>query len=100
MRIAALAVIALTAGLATPSFGEDSFLQISPPVQSGSSAYARAPEMSYDECFQLGWVRGVHVERGEWDAFYEQCKAGDVPFESGMAVDSVRLNRGQARPHS
>jgi hypothetical protein len=44
---------------------------------------------TFDDCFRLAWVRGVHVERYELDAFNEECLANKVPFNSGMAVDSV-----------
>jgi len=94
MRCLTLAVIFMTAGIVTPCFGEDSFLQIWHPPGEAASASAHGP--TYDECFKLGWVRGVHVERDEWDEFYEQCMEGGVPFESGMAVDSVKLDHGKA----
>jgi len=90
MRCLTLAVIAMTAGIVTPCFGEDSFLQIWHPPTETAAGKAAAKAPSYDDCFKLGWVRGVHVEREEWDDFYEQCAAGQVPFESGMSVDSVR----------
>jgi hypothetical protein len=94
MRCLTLAVIAVTAGIVTPCLGEDSFLQTWHPSSDSTSAQASANAPTYDDCFRLGWVRGVHVEREEWDDFYEQCAAGEVPFESGMAADSVKLDHG------
>jgi hypothetical protein len=47
------------------------------------------PTPTFDECFRLAWVRGVHVERGELDVFNEDCKANHVPFETGNPSDSI-----------
>jgi hypothetical protein len=44
---------------------------------------------TFDECFRLAWVRGVHVERGELEAFNEDCMTNRVPFETGNPSDSV-----------
>jgi hypothetical protein len=44
---------------------------------------------TFDDCFRLAWVRGVHVERGELEAFNEDCMANRVPFETGNPSDSV-----------
>ncbi|MFA6264761.1 MAG: hypothetical protein WC670_03470 [Pseudolabrys sp.] len=100
--IAAAAVV--TAGMAAPSFAAKKHamphvptLAAIPSVPADATADA-AP--SYDDCFRLGWVRGVHVERGEWDDFYGQCAANHVPFASGMAVDSVERERAAHAPHS
>lgn len=98
MRCLALAVIAMTAGIVTPCLAEDSFLQIWHPPSEAASGQVAAKAPSYDDCFKLGWVRGVHVEREEWDDFYAQCAAGQVPFESGMAVDSVKPDRSGPTP--
>jgi len=78
---------------AAPARAEDSDIQ---PQNLPADAFAEAPvdAPTYDECFQLGWVRGVHVERGEWDDFYSQCRRGEVPFASGRGVDSVKLDHG------
>jgi hypothetical protein len=75
MRYPILAVVALMVGLTTSASAVE---------QQISSA------RSWDDCYRLAWVRGVHVEQGElpdWDA---QCMAGKIPFESGMASDSIR----------
>lgn len=95
MRTLALAVIILTAAVVvSPALAGGKH-----PMR-GTDAYARAPAApTYDECFRLGWVRGVHVERGEWDDFYEQCAEGKVPFESGMPVDSVRHDHARLPSH-
>jgi hypothetical protein len=47
------------------------------------------PAPTFDECFRLAWVRGVHVERGELDAFNDECMTNRVPFETGNPSDSV-----------
>jgi hypothetical protein len=84
-----LVVIILTAVVVSPALAGGKH-----PAH-GTNVYASAPAApTYDECFRLGWVRGVHVERGEWDDFYAQCAAGRVPFQSGMTVDSVGPERG------
>ncbi|MBS0534891.1 MAG: hypothetical protein JSR72_12615 [Proteobacteria bacterium] len=98
MRCLTLAVIAMTAGIVTPCLGEDSYVQTWHPSSASPSVQSSSRAPTYDDCFKLGWVRGVHVEREEWDDFYEQCAAGQVPFESGMAVDSVRPDRAGRTP--
>jgi hypothetical protein len=47
------------------------------------------PAPTFDECFRLAWVRGVHVERGELDTFNVDCTTNNVPFETGNPSDSV-----------
>ncbi|MCW5692102.1 MAG: hypothetical protein KIT48_07035 [Pseudolabrys sp.] len=98
MRCLTFAVIIMAAGIVTPCLGEDSYLQTWHPLGNEASARASANAPTYDECFRLGWVRGVHVEREEWDDFYAQCVAGQVPFQSGMAIDSVPLEHGEPAP--
>jgi len=44
---------------------------------------------TFDECFRLAWVRGVHVERGELETFNQDCMTNHVPFETGNPSDSV-----------
>jgi hypothetical protein len=44
---------------------------------------------TFDDCYRLAWVRGVHVERGELEAFNEDCMANRVPFETGNPSDSI-----------
>jgi len=78
MRHAMLAAMALVVAGAAPAFaGKD----IAPKHTESLP--------TFDDCFRLAWVRGVHVERGELDEFNEDCMANRVPFASGMAVDSV-----------
>jgi len=48
---------------------------------------------SFDDCYRLAWVRGVHVEQNELEAFDVQCMAGQVPFETGNPADSIRPSR-------
>jgi hypothetical protein len=101
MRHRILAAALLTICNVAPVLAEDSFIQPQ-NMPAGADALAKAPPdgPTYDECFQLGWVRGVHVERGEWQDFYNQCLRGEVPFESGMGVDSVKLDHHAHAPHS
>jgi hypothetical protein len=59
------------------------------PALAGKRVVSVGAQPTFDDCFRLAWVRGVHVERDELDAFNEECLANKVPFNSGMAVDSV-----------
>jgi len=68
-------------------------------AQAGSSDFndvgnqhAGAPKSAptYDDCFRLAWVRGVHVERFEFASFDAECVAGRVPFDSGYAASTVK----------
>lgn len=45
---------------------------------------------SFEDCYRLGWVRGVHVERFEYAAFDAECMAGRIPFDSGYAASSIK----------
>ena len=45
---------------------------------------------TFEDCYRLAWVRGVHVERFEFAAFDAECMANRVPFDSGYAASSVR----------
>ena len=89
-------VMVLACG-AAPGRAEDSYIQPEnqPSTMSGDFGGVQAGGLGYDECFRLGWVRGVHVERGEWDDFFRQCVQGNVPPDSGMAVDSVRIDHAR-----
>jgi hypothetical protein len=69
------------------------------PAKAGSSDFndvgnqhAGAPKSAptYDDCFRLAWVRGVHVERFEFASFDAECVAGRVPFDSGYAASTVK----------
>ena len=69
------------------------------PAKAGSSDFndmgnqhAGAPKSAptYDDCFRLAWVRGVHVERFEFASFDAECVAGRVPFDSGFAASTVK----------
>ncbi len=95
MRYFILAVLVSFVCAAAPAQAEDSYAQPEnePATASGDFGGVPAGAPSYDECFRLGWVRGVHVERGEWDDFFRQCLQGRVPLHSGMAVDSVQPDR-------
>lgn len=104
MRYVILAVAALAAGMTAPSFAAKKHTMANPPAVAAmpsvpANATAEAAP-TYDDCFRLGWVRGVHVERGEWDDFYDQCAANQVPFNSGMTVDSIEREQASHAPHS
>ena len=81
MRYGILALMTLTVAIATPAWAA----QKSTPTLT---ANARALP-SFDDCFRLGWVRGVHVEQGELPAWNEACMAGKIPFDSGNPASSV-----------
>ncbi|MGH6665115.1 MAG: hypothetical protein ACREB2_09470 [Pseudolabrys sp.] len=75
MRYLMVAVMALTAGIATPTMAAKN------EVKS---------VVTFEDCYRLFWVRGVHVERGELDDFNAECMMGGVPFDSGYAAGSIR----------
>ena len=79
MRYVMFAVMMLTVGFATPTWAETK----DPPAASLSTP-------TFDECYRLGWVRGVHVELGELPAWNAECMAGKIPFDSGNPADSIR----------
>lgn len=97
MRCFIMASIISVMCVVGPVWAEDSYMQPEnePATPSSDFSESQGGALSYDECFRLGWVRGVHVERGEWEDFFRQCMRGRVPLQSGMAVDSVRVD-----PHS
>lgn len=93
MRSVKSAVMSLAIGIATPTLvpaltqaDEKSVAQ----VQMAQAHMVYQP--TFDDCFRLAWVRGVHVELGELPEFNELCRAGKVPFETGNPADSIRLN--------
>lgn len=77
MRGKVLPVIALIVGVATPVCAEQRQVSAAP---------------SFDDCYRLAWVRGVHVEQDELPGWAEQCMAGHIPFDSGFRADSVKLS--------
>lgn len=78
MRYVVLAAMALVIAGAAPAFaGKRLVAQPTPSMPT------------FDDCFRLAWVRGVHVERDELATFNEDCLANRVPFDSGMPADSV-----------
>lgn len=58
------------------------------PTHAASRTNASSP--TFDDCYRLAWVRGVHVELGELEAFNGFCTANQVPFDSGSPADSVQ----------
>jgi hypothetical protein len=82
MRFVTLAAIAVTAGIASPSLAAEH--------RAGSLP-------TFDDCYRLAWVRGVHVERDELPGFDEECMANKVPFESGYSISSIRRGSKQMK---
>ncbi len=82
LTASSLIVPALTVTSIAPAFAAT----VSRPT--ATSTNASSP--TFDDCYQLAWVRGVHVELGELEAFNEYCMANQVPFDSGSPADSVR----------
>ena len=73
MRYAMLAAVALAAAtLASPAL----------------AAKKTSPGLpTWDECYWLGWDRGVHVEQDELDGFMSQCLTGSVPFDNEIGIN-------------
>jgi hypothetical protein len=34
---------------------------------------------TWEMCYRLGWIRGVHVELGELPGWMQQCLSGKIP---------------------
>lgn len=71
MRYSILAAALLTVGLAVPAAVADEQI-------TAMTAQASGP--TWNRCFYLAWIRGVHVEQNELPNFMEQCLTGAVPF--------------------
>lgn len=56
------------------------------PASAKSIKHIAAPAPTFEACYDLGWVRGVHTEQGEWPDWAEQCLAGQVPFKTDEVV--------------
>lgn len=61
-------------------------------VSDMGNQHAGAPKSAptFDDCFRLAWVRGVHVERFEFASFDAECMAGHIPFDSGYVASTVK----------
>jgi len=75
MRYTILAAMLLGAGLATPVMAAKK-----PAAPAPVQAHAPTAAPTWNNCFYLGWIRGVHVEQDELPDFMEQCLADKVPF--------------------
>ena len=75
MRYAMLAAL-LTAAIVTPAMAAK-------PVQTPDKHTVSAP--GWNDCYELAWIRGVHVELGELPEFMDECRAGVVPFGDDFA---------------
>jgi hypothetical protein len=64
----------------------------SPGFTDMGNQHADAPRSAptFDDCYRLAWVRGVHVERFEFSDFDAECVAGRIPFDSGVAASTIR----------
>jgi hypothetical protein len=82
MRHIMLAVLVLAAATGTPALAEEEHSSSLP------QQYAFSPP-SFNDCYRLAWVRGVHVEQDELPAFAAECMAGRIPFDSGYHADTV-----------
>ena len=65
MRYILVAVMILAVGIVTPAMAAKKKITSGP---------------SWHDCYDLGWIRGVHLELGELPDFMDQCLAGTVPF--------------------
>jgi hypothetical protein len=65
-------------------------IALSTPALAVKKNTFTAVKPSFDDCYRLGWVRGVHVELGELPDWNAQCMAGNIPFDSGNAASSAR----------
>lgn len=50
---------------------------------------------AWDECYQLGMDRGVHVELGELPGWMDECLSGKIPFDG----KSPKVHRNGGRVH-
>jgi len=64
----------------------------SPDFSDMGNQHAFAPRSAptFEDCYRLAWVRGVHVERFEFAAFDAECMARRIPFDGGYAVSTIR----------
>lgn len=45
-------------------------------------------QLTFDDCYRLGWSRGVHLELGEMPGFVQQCLNGTIPFNASSAFET------------
>jgi len=74
MRYVMLAAVAASAGFTAPAMAAK--------VQTNTT-------LSFDDCYRLAWVRGVHVELNELTGFNAECMAGNIPLDSGNPATSI-----------
>ena len=78
MRYVMLAALAASVGFATPAMAAK--------MQTNGVP-------SFDDCYRLAWVRGVHLELNELPDFSAECMAGNIPFDSGVPAGSILPKR-------
>jgi hypothetical protein len=74
MRYVMLAAVAASVGFAAPAMAAK--------MQTNGVP-------SFDDCYRLAWVRGVHLELNELPGFSAECMAGNIPFDSGNPATSI-----------
>lgn len=51
---------------------------------------------SFHDCFDLGWVRGMHLENNELPAWVEECQGGNIPLEHTVSTkEKARARHGK-----
>ncbi|GIK79620.1 MAG: hypothetical protein KJZ73_00840 [Pseudorhodoplanes sp.] len=56
---------------------------VTPALAAKKQTKQHAPmDVSWNRCFDLGMVRGVHIENGELPGWMEACAAGKIPFDN------------------
>ncbi len=88
MRHTLLALGALSIAIVTPALAVD-HQETHSAKAANPAAEMPAIKPTFDDCFRLAWVRGVHLEQDELPAFTEECLAGKIPFDSGLPGDSI-----------
>ena len=88
MRYAILAALALVVSFVAPASALDKEV----------AATTKHPD--WDQCFYLGWYRGVHTEQNELPDWMNQCMAGNIPFDRDWALVAQWLPpQSRARKH-
>ena len=73
LPVAALVATVVSLGLITPVLAQGA--KVAKHVR-----YAPGP--TWQQCYNLGWDRGVHVELGELPDWMKVCLAGEIPFDN------------------
>lgn len=50
------------------------------PASAATRGEGQNPSsLEFNACYDLGWVRGMHVEQGDLPDWMDQCLAGTIP---------------------